>query len=247
MILTAIIGNTNTEFAWFRGQRCTRTVRVTTMSLRSGRMPVPGRVTGVALASVVPGLTQRFVARLSSATGLRPFVVGPRTRTGLKFRYRRDDLGADRVCVAVGAWRRFPNRDMVVFDFGTATTVNVILREGVFAGGAILPGIQMSLDALATATAALPRLVPGKARSPIQHDTRSAMRAGVACFLAGGIDGIITRIEQQTGRSFRIVSTGGGAGAAHASVRRVRAIYPHLAREGLAELFHLNCPGQSSH
>ena len=240
MILTAIIGNTNTQFAWFQRRRCVRQVRVPTLSLRSGRMPAPGRVAAVALASVVPGVTQRVVARLRGAAGLKLFVVGPRTRTPLRFRYRRRDLGVDRVCAAVGAWRRFPGRDLILLDFGTATTVNVILREGIFAGGSILPGIQMSLDAMAAGTDMLPRLHPGRLRGPVQRRTRAAVEAGVATLFAGGIDRIIDRTEQETGRSFLVVSTGGAAGVARRFAKRVNLFRSHLASEGLAELFYIS-------
>lgn len=241
MILTIVIGNTNTEFAWFDGRRLVRSVRARTDSLRSARIPRPGRATGVAVASVVAEATRVACVGLR-ASRLKPYLVGPRTRTGLKFRYRRGDLGADRLCAAVGAWRRFPGQDLIVFDFGTATTVNVILREGIFAGGAILPGIRMSFDALADNTAGLPRLLPGNAQSPIQHSTRAAMQAGVAGLFGGGIDRIIDEIERDTGRSHRVVTTGGGARTARRYAKRIGAWIPRLASEGLAEVFYFNNP-----
>jgi type III pantothenate kinase len=242
MILTVVIGNTNTRFVWFDGCRVAESRVVPTKSVRLGSLPKPGRVAGVAMASVVPSVTGAVDARLRAATGLEPFIVGPRTRTGLKFRYRRCNLGADRVCTAVGAWRRFPRQDLIVFDFGTATTVNVVLREGIFAGGAILPGIRMSLDNLADSTAGLPRLLPGRALSPIQHDTRAAIQAGVASLFAGGIDRIIDETERGLDRSFRIVATGGGVRTARQYAKQIGTSIPQLASEGLAGLFYLNHP-----
>jgi type III pantothenate kinase len=188
----------------------------------------------------VPDATRIVCARLHADAGLQPLLVGPRTRTGLKFRYRRRELGADRVCAAVGAWRRFPGRDLIVFDFGTATTVNVVLRDGIFAGGAILPGIRMSLDALAAGTAGLPRLLPGKRLSPVQHNTRGAVRAGVAALFAGGIGYTIDQVERDYGRPFLVVSTGGAAVVARRYTKRVGLIRPHLASEGLAEIWKLS-------
>jgi len=240
MILTVLIGNTNTRFVWFSGRRGTRSQVLPTSVVRHGRLPKPGRVAGVAVASVVPDVTRAVCTRLRDATGLEPFLVGPRTRTPLRFRYRRLDLGADRVCSAVGAWRRFPGRDLIVLDFGTATTVNVILREGIFAGGAILPGIRMCFDVLAAGTAGLPRLVPGRMRSPVQRNTRAAVQAGVAGLFAGGIDRIIERVERDLGRSFLIVSAGGTAGIAQRYAKRLGSLGSHLASEGLAELWYLN-------
>jgi len=241
MILTVVIGNTNTRFVWFRGHRLVRFRAVPTAAVCHGRLPEPNRVTAVAVASVVPEATRVVRAHLQSGAGLKPFVVGPRTRTGLRYRYRRQDLGSDRVCATVGARNRFPGKDLIVFDFGTATTANVILREGIFAGGAILPGIRMSLDALAAGTAGLPRLLPGRTLGPVQRNTRAAVQAGVANLIAGGIDRIIDLTERDLGRSFFVVSTGGAAGVARRYSKRLSILRPHLASEGLAELLYLNC------
>jgi type III pantothenate kinase len=240
MILTVLIGNTNTRFAWFVGGRVARSLILPTTAVGQGRLPEAGQVSGIAVASVVPDVTRIVCARLRAATGLQPFLVGPRTQTGLKFRYRRRELGADRVCAAVGARRRFPGKDLIVFDFGTATTVNVILWDGIFAGGAILPGIQMSLDALAAGTAGLPRLLPGRNLSPVQNNTRAAMQAGVAGLFAGGIDYIIERIERDCGHQLLVVSTGGAAVIARRNTTRLGPIRPHLASEGLAVIWYLN-------
>lgn len=240
MILTVVIGNTNSRFGWFRGRRLARFRVVPTAAVCRGRLPGLNRAAAVAVASVVPEATQAVGAALRAAAGVKPFVVGPRTRAGLRFRYRRQDLGADRLCAAVGARHRFPGQDLVVFDFGTATTVNVILREGVFAGGAILPGIGMSLDALAAGTAGLPKLRPAGIRSPIQHNTRAAVQSGVADLFAGGIDRIIERTEHALGCSFLVVSTGGAAGIARRYSKRLGVLRRHIGSEGLAELFYLN-------
>ena len=239
MILTVVIGNTNTRFVWFRGHRLVRSLVLATSAVRRGRFPKPGRIAGVAVSSVVPDVARRVCTRLRDAAGLEPFVVGPRTQTGLSFSYRRRDLGADRVCAAVGAWHRFPGQDVIVFDFGTATTFNVVLREGIFAGGAILPGIQMSLNALGAGTAGLPTLLPGRLRSPVRHSTRAAIKSGVANLFAGGIDRIIDRTESLIGRPFLVVATGGAADAARRYSKRLRILRPRLANEGLAELLYL--------
>jgi type III pantothenate kinase len=243
MILTVLVGNTNTRFAWFNGRRLAKFLILPTSVVRRGRLPGPDRIAGVAVASVVAEVTKVVVARLRASTGLEPLVIGPRTQTGLRFNYRREDLGADRVCVAVGANCSLPNRDVVVFDFGTATTANVILREGIFAGGAILPGVQMSLDCLAAGTALLPRVVPGRKLGPVQRTTRTAMRAGVAALFAGGIDHIVSQVERGLRRRFLVVATGGAASVARGYGRRIRSVRPRLANEGLGEIWYRNhCP-----
>jgi type III pantothenate kinase len=243
MILAVLVGNTNTRFAWFNGRTLTKSLILPTPAVLHGRLPRPDRIAGVAVASVVAEVTNAVVERLRSSTDLEPLVVGPRTRTGLRFNYLRNDLGADRVCVAVGAARSLPGRNVIVFDFGTATTVNVILREGVFAGGAILPGIQMSLDCLAAGTAGLPRVAPGRLLGPVQRTTRTAIQAGVSALYAGGIDHIVSQVERGLRRRFVAVATGGAASIARGYGRRIRSVHPRLASEGLAEIWYRNnCP-----
>ena len=240
MILTVLVGNTNTRFAWSNGRRLAKSLVLPTPVVRDGRLPKPGCATGVAVASVVADVTHVVVEHLRSSTGLEPLVVGPRTRTGLRFDYLRRDLGADRVCVAVGANCALPGRDVIVFDFGTATTVNVILREGIFAGGAILPGIQMSFDCLAAGTAGLPGMVPGRKLGMVQHTTRTAIQAGVSALYAGGIDYVVSQVERGLGRRFSILATGGATSIARRYARRIRSARPHLASEGLAEIWYRN-------
>jgi type III pantothenate kinase len=241
MILTIVIGNTNTRFVRFRGRRVVSARELPTVRVCRGSCPQLGRAGAVALASVVPAATQAVRACLRAVPARELLIVGPRTRTGLRFSYRRRDLGADRVCAAVGARHRFPDRNLIVLDFGTATTVNVVLREGIFAGGAILPGIRMSLDALAAGTAGLPRVLPRKIPSPVQHSTRAAMQAGVAGLFTGGVDHIIDQVERDLGRRFLVVATGGAARSARRCTGRIGLVRPNLASEGLAGLWYLNC------
>jgi type III pantothenate kinase len=239
VILTVLIGNTNTRFAWLNGRRPAKLLTLPTRAVRDGHLPAPGRVAGIAVASVVADVTNAVTRRLKSSD-VEPLVVGPNTRTGLRFDYVRRELGADRVCLAVGATCVLPNRDVIVFDFGTATTVNVILRQGVFAGGAILPGVQMSLDCLAAGTAGLPRAVPGRKLGPVQRTTRTAIQAGVSELYAGGIDHIVSQVERGLRRQFLVVATGGAASIARRYGRRIRSVHPRLASEGLGEIWYRN-------
>jgi type III pantothenate kinase len=238
MILTVLVGNTNTKLAWFNGPRLARFLILPTPVVRRGRLPNPDRIVGAAVASVVPAATNALVSRLRKTTGVKPLVVRPHTQTGLRFHYRRKELGADRVCVAVGANCSLPGRDVIVFDFGTATTANVILREGIFAGGAILPGVRMCLECLADRTARLPRVSPGRKLAPVQRSTRTAIQAGVSALFAGGIDHIVCQVERRLRRRFLVVATGGAASLARSYGKRIRSVRPFLASEGLAEIWY---------
>jgi type III pantothenate kinase len=236
MILTVIAGNTSGRLTWFDGDkvRCRRVMPTGRLAaaLRAHPLWPDGRA---ALASVVPAVTPACVRALARLTGQEPLVVGPDTLTRLRFRYRRSQLGADRVCLAVGAHYRY-RRDVIALDFGTATTVNVIGREGAFLGGTIVPGMQMMLDSLRQGTALLPELAPGTSWRALGHDTRSALQAGVCHLLAGGVERIISGIERHTGRSFFVVATGGAARQVRPGLRRIQAIDQDLAARGLARI-----------
>jgi type III pantothenate kinase len=248
MILTVLIGNTNTRLAWFAGRNLKRRTVFRTpapaaasslLSSRASFGSASHPLAGTALASVVPTLTRPVAAALYRLTGTRPFVLTARARTGLRFAYNRSQLGADRMCAAVGARHRYQG-DLIVIDFGTAVTVNVISREGVFLGGLILPGIQAVLDAMTARTARLPRLRARTVRCALGHNTRDSMHAGAIHLLSGGINTIVENIEQETGRRFKVVATGGGAALLRSRIGRISAVDPDLASRGLAELLSLN-------
>ncbi|KXU38100.1 hypothetical protein AXK11_01290 [Cephaloticoccus primus] len=175
----------------------------------------------LALCSVVPALTEPLCDALESALGTRPRLLTPRARHGLKLNYRRPaQLGADRLAAALGARKLYPQQNLIVVDCGTATTLTFISRDGVLLGGAILPGLGLWADALARATAQLPKVTLPKtahsaARSPqtartvakvrahapaqpqplpaVATDTAGAIRAGLLYGHAGAIRALVQR------------------------------------------------------
>lgn len=252
MILTVLIGNTNARLTWFgQGRVCRRRV-VPSERVTAELRTLPHWPGGhVAVASVVPRLTEGVVEILEKNTCRQPLVVGPRTRTGLRFRYRRGEIGADRVCLAVGAFERYclprrndshsrHRRDCAIIDFGTATTVNVVRGDGTYWGGVILPGGQMMMDSLMRGTAQLPRVPFGLTRLPYGRGTVSAIRAGVARLLAGGLESIVADISAATGRRYYTIATGGGAGLLMRRLQIVNVYDPDIAAYGLSCLYRLN-------
>lgn len=240
MTLTVLIGNTNTRLTWFAGNRVAARRVFPTGTDRAYRLVRNAPpFSAAAIASVVPTATPGWVSALREQLGEAPLVVGPRTRAGLSFRYRRRDLGADRICAAVGAHARFP-QDLVIVDFGTAVTINVVSGQGVFEGGAIMPGLDLLLDALARGTARLPRVAPEPPRQLLGRDTRSAIRAGVFGLLAGGIAGYMSRLDAAGGRPRLLVVTGGRARLFVRQLPRPHIIDPDLAARGLVRLQHIN-------
>lgn len=254
MILAVLIGNSNTRIACFSGRRLVQQHVVPTPQVRRNPQRIlkfrqarsldsPG---DSALASVVPALTRPVARALARTLGRPPLIVGTRTKTGLRFNYNRRQLGADRLCAAVGALERY-RRNTLVVDFGTAITVNAVTAAGKFLGGAILPGPNLMLRALADNTGRLPRVTPGVRHRATGHNTVTAIRSGVFHLLAGGIARIIDRIRSETGRNWLIVATGGGAPLFRRHIPAVSRFDPELALRGLAALYDINRCGVAPH
>lgn len=237
MILTVIVGNTNTRLCWFADKRVVRReIRRTTEAPLLYRA---GCLSGAAIASVVPETTPRWMTELKKLGINSPLIVTPRTHTGMLFRYRRSELGADRVCAAVGAWRK-SNSDVIVVDFGTAITVNVIAVEGVFIGGYILPGPDVMLELLHQTTAQLPRVHLHSSHPNLPRSTTTAINAGVVNAVVAAVDRIVNQVKDSTARSYKVILTGGRAAMFAPLLTATATIDPDLSSFGLAAIYELN-------
>lgn len=245
MILTVTIGNTHTCSCLFCGRRLLFRRQVPTRLLSSQLrrlVPAGKNVTGIALASVVPEQTVRCVDYLRARTGHQPWRLTPKSLTGLDIRYKRNQLGEDRICAAAGARSKFSG-NLLVIDFGTAITFNVITARGSFLGGPILPGQQMMLTSLHQSTAQLPRLRPRLFRNLLTANTAESLYAGTTCLLSLGISAMIHELEKATRRTYTVVATGGDAGRMQKLIPRIQQVEPDLVPRGLLELYLLNHPG----
>jgi type III pantothenate kinase len=243
MILTVLVGNTNTRITGVRGSRIARRRVVKSESYLADTIRhVSGfaGVDAVALAAVRPGSLRATRKAVATVYGLTVFNVDHGTKTGLKIRYSRKQLGADRICAAVGARSRFPAEDIIVIDAGTAVTVNVVTAEGEFLGGAILPGQSLMLSSLSRLPAGLPLAPPAARNAIVQHATRQAVQAGVRNIFLGGLAHIVSMVQEETDRRFGVVATGGDAGLLRGRIADMRAIDADLAARGLAVLCRMN-------
>lgn len=171
--------------------------------------PEEPRFEGAILSSVVPGLTETLRKALRLLTGRDSLVVGAGIRTGLRIRI--DDPGSiasDLVATAVAAKQLFP-LPAIIIDMGTATTVTVVDREGSYIGGVIMPGVRISMNALAGNTSLLPSVDLAPPRKLIATATGDAIRAGLLYGAAGALDGILHRFEAELDGVASIVATGG--------------------------------------
>ena len=169
-------------------------------------------VTGAIFCSVVPPLNFMMSKALTRLLGKPPMMVGPGVRTGLNLRMENQvQVGADIVADAVAALERF-EPPIITIDMGTATTIGVIDAQRNYVGGMLLPGVNVSLEALSRRAAQLPAISLQHPKAVIGKNTEDCMRAGIVNGTAGMLDGIIERIRGEFGgREISVVATGGNA------------------------------------
>lgn len=240
MILTVLIGNTNTRLAFFEGRRLVRAQVVPTSRVepKLAGLKLGERVEGAAVASVVPKMTLGVYRALSRQ--VRTVLLSSRTEAPLQINYDRRLLGADRLCAAVGGFSRF-QKDLIVIDAGTAVNFSVVKQPGVFYGGPILPGATLMLEGLAAGTGRLPRVDFYPRTRVIWRQTVPALQSGVFHLLVGGIRLILRRISAEVKlRSPLIIGTGGGIRRLVPYLPEIMTIDDNLASRGLAEIYYYN-------
>ena len=246
MVLTLDIGNSRVHAGLFVRGRLTQAIKVSHDGFLSRaqaqaflkRLKV--KPDGVSLASVVPAVSRLLTLEIRRRWGLKPLIVSDRTKTGLaRICYERRTLGADRIAGAVGAWRRY-QRDLIVIDFGTATTFNVVSRRGDFAGGLICPGVETSLHSLLARTSLLPRTKLGAPRHTIGRTTEACIRAGIILGTVAMVDGLVARINRERKRSHLVIATGGWSRLFARLARSIERYDEYLNLRGAYEIYRIN-------
>lgn len=231
MLLVVDVGNTQTHFGAFNGDQLIEhwrfgTVRASTADELGAMMRNLLELRGVGLAdiqgsivsSTVPALEPEWGQMARRYLGHQMLTVGPGLKTGMALRYDNPrEIGADRLVNAVAILDRFGTGPAVCVDFGTSVNFDVVGPEGDFLGGVLMPGVEISLDALTTRGARLPKIDLAAPRAVIGKSTVDAIRSGVIYGFAGAIDGILQRLLDELGDETQVVATGGLA----------RRIVPH--------------------
>ena len=256
MILAVDIGNTNIVLGGIEGEQILFLERMATdrgatpmeyvvriRSVLKYRGIEAGALEGAIICSVVPIVTMSVRPAVELLTGKKAVVVGPGIRTGLRINIDNPGaLGADRVADAVAAVNLYPV-PLITIDMGTATTVGVIDESKTFIGGMIVPGVMVSLNALAGGTAQLPHISLDPPKEPIGRNTVDCMRSGIIYHNAAGVDGMIARIEQQLGKKCTVVMTGGLSSVIAPHCKHEMIVDPELLLKGLMILYHKNKRG----
>ncbi|MBC7236519.1 MAG: type III pantothenate kinase [Chloroflexi bacterium] len=197
-------------------------------------------ITGIALASVVPPLTDIFQEMLDDYVGVETLVVTSGVKTGVAIRYESPrDVGADRVVNAAAAYRLYGGPACIV-DFGTGTTFDAISAKGEYLGGAIAPGIRVAAEALFQRTAKLPRIDLQRPPQAIGKNTVDAMRSGILFGYVGLVEGMVARFRQELGPEMKTIGTGGLAQVIARETDVIEHIDPWLTLKGLRIIYELN-------
>lgn len=195
---------------------------------------------GAAICSVVPKATPLISAAIRKIFRIEPLVVSSKIKTGLKFKIKNPgNLGADRIAAAAGAHKLYKG-DLIVIDFGTATTLCVVTANGEYRGGVIMPGIGISAEALYEKTAKLPCV---KLKSPervIGSDTKENILAGLVLGHAGGVERIIKEIKKEAGIKPKVIATGGMVNLVSPYIKDIRDVNRFLTLEGVRIIYELN-------
>lgn len=250
MLLAIDIGNTNIVLGLFEGSTLSAHWRIATdpkttadeygalcLNLigRNGRSPE--HITDAIMSSVVPALTGTFESMVETYFQCTPLIVSSDMDTGLVLMYTTPkEIGNDRIVNAAAAYHKF-RCDLIIVDFGTATTFCAVTQKGEYRGGAIAPGLGISAEALFTRAAKLSKVELSRPKTAIGIDTASSIQSGLVFGYAGLVDTLVRRIEDELGRTAYVVATGGLAPIIVPETTSIKTIDPFLTLDGLALLY----------
>lgn len=246
-------GNTNVVIGIHRGGKLVDTFRLSTAPERTSdelgallqpllaRAGVdPDAVEAVVISSVVPPLNSTLERVARRLFGVEPLFVGPGVRTGMPIRYDNPaEVGADRIVNSVAA-RELYGSPVVVVDFGTATTFDLVNAAGEYIGGIIAPGIGISANALFSHAARLYRVDIKKPAQLIARTTAGAMQSGIYYGYVGLVDGILHRLHEEIPGLSMVVATGGQAELVAGGSAYIRQVNPDLTLIGLELIYQRN-------
>jgi type III pantothenate kinase len=253
MFLAIDIGNTNITIGAYRGEQLGPRWRFATDqrrtsdeygaamldSFKSADAAIE-EVQGIAIASVVPQLTEMFVAACREYVGCNPLVVDSSVHTGIRSCY--DDpkqVGADRIVDVAAAYKLFGG-PAIVIDFGTATTFDALTSAGDYLGGAIAPGIGIASEALFQRAAKLPKVEFHRPPAAIGRNITQSLQSGLLLGYVGLVEGMIARFCAELGADTKVIATGGLAEIIAKETPAITTVAPWLTLDGLRIIYDLN-------
>lgn len=253
MLFTVDIGNTNIVIGLYNGDDLTHHWRFSTskkktsdeygikiISLLKTSNLDKEDFTGAIISSVVPSVTDSFSKSIFDYLGLTPLIVGAGIKTGISIKTDNPkEVGSDRIVNAVAAYKKHKT-DLIIVDFGTATTFDFISAKGEYSGGIIAPGMEISAEALSQRTAKLPRVEIHKPKNIIGKNTLEAIQSGLFYGFIAMTNGIIERIKKDCGLNPRVIATGGLSTEIAKETNIIDEVDEFLILEGLKIIYEEN-------
>ncbi len=254
MLLVVDVGNTNMNFGVYDGDKMVVMFKLMSKSSRTSdeyglsicellklNQIEKEKIKGVCIASVVPNVMHSLINAIERYIGHKPLIVGPGTKTGIKIKTDNPrELGADRIVDAVAAHKKYGG-PVLVLDFGTATTYDLITEDGSFIVGITAPGIRISAKALWEDTAKLPEIEIKKPASILATETVTSMQAGLIYGQIGQTEYIIEKVKEESGlKDIRVVATGGLGKIISDETDKIDIYDKFLTLEGLRLIYEKN-------
>jgi len=254
VLLAIDVGNTHTVIGLYVGdhlvdhwriasrvQRTADELGVLLASLFAAHAPEAGYAIEAAIvSSVVPPMTATLVEMVRKSFNVRCMVVGPGLKTGMPILYENPrEVGADRIVNSVAAYHRWPN-GLIIVDFGTATTFDVVTPRGEYLGGAICPGIGISSEALFLHAARLPRVEFARPKSVVGRNTVTSIQSGLVYGYVGLVEGLVQRMRDEVGFECTVIATGGLAPLIGSQSTTIEHVDELLTLTGLRLLYDRN-------
>ncbi len=253
MLLVIDAGNTNIVLGIYDGELLLRNWRISTDKSKSADeygilfnnlLVLTGiglaNITDIIISSVVPTLTGVLERLSRNYFGIKPHLVGPGIKTGMPIHYDNPkEVGADRIVNAVAGYEKF-KAPLIIVDFGTATTFDYVNGKGDYCGGAIAPGLMISMEALFQKASKLPWVEIVKPPGVIAKNTVNSMQAGIYYGYVGLVDEIVGRMKRESRENPKVIATGGLASLVAPESKTIDAVEEYLTLEGLRILYLRN-------
>ena len=237
-LLAIDVGNTSVHFAFFskgqwKGEFRIPTQEIETKAASLLKKKYAGKNFDVVIGSVVPKAGQYLKQTIERKLHARVLMIGPKFPVPIVNKYRKPaQVGVDRLLSALAAYRQY-KKALIVIDFGTAITFDVVSKKGEYFGGVIAPGIEISLEALFQKTALLPKIRLSHPSNLIGKDTVESIRVGCSVGIGGLCDRIVEAIEKRYRFKAKVIATGGYAPFMSRYCRKFSSIDPHLISTGI--------------